>query len=135
MKKFIPLILSLVCMFGLAGCGNNDTYKIRITVPAGSTEEIIYQEDFAYSDEEISPIGNTIIISSGNGLGDTEVVLKPIEVKEENAYEPTYLTPGMPVEMDAEKGAWFKIGVNMQNPTDTDIVVYVEVKGVEVRIE
>ena len=135
MKKFIPLILSLVCMFGLAGCGNNDTYKIRITVPAGSTEEIIYQEDFAYSDEEISPIGNTIIISSGNGLGDTEVVLKPIEVKEENAYEPTYLTPGMPVEMDAEKGAWFKIGVNMQNHTDTDIVVYVEVKGVEVRIE
>ena len=41
----------------------------------------------------------------------------------------------MPVKMDVEKGAWFKIGVNMQNPTDTDIVVYVEVKGVEVRIE
>ena len=104
-------------------------------MPAGSTEEIIYQEHFAYSDEEVSPIGNTITIYSGEGLGDTEVVLKPIEVKEENAYEPTYLTPGMPVEMDVEKGAWFKIGVNMQNPTDTDIVVYVEVKGVEVRIE
>ena len=41
----------------------------------------------------------------------------------------------MPVKMDVEKGAWFKIGVNMQNPTDTDIVVYVEVEGVEVRIE
>lgn len=77
----------------------------------------------------------TNIISSGEGLGDTEVVLKPIEVKEENAYEPTYLTPGMPVEMDVEKDAWFKIGVSMQNPTDTDITVYVEVKGVEVRIE
>ena len=135
MKKIIALVLGLVCVFGLVGCSKTDTYKIRITVPAGSTEEIIYQEDFAYSDEEISPKGNTITISSGEGLGDTEVVLKPIEVKEENAYEPTYLTPGMPVKMDVEKGAWFKIGVNMQNPTDTDIIVYVEVKGVEVRIE
>ena len=135
MKKLIALVLSLVCVLCLVACGKNDTYKIKITVPAGSTEEIIYQEDFAYSDEEISPTGNTITISSGEGLGDTEVVLKPIEVKEENAYEPTYLTPGMPVKMDVEKGAWFKIGVNVQNPTDTDIVVYVEVEGVEVRIE
>ena len=135
MKKLIALVLTLVCVLCLVACGKNDTYKIKITVPAGSTEEIIYQEDFAYSDEEVSPIGNTITIYSGEGLGDTEVVLKPIEVKEENAYEPTYLTPGMPVKMDVEKGAWFKIGVNMQNPTDTDIVVYVEVKGVEVRIE
>ena len=135
MKKLIALVLTLVCVLCLVACGKNDTYKIKITVPAGSTEEIIYQEDFAYSDEEISPKGNTITISSGEGLGDTEVVLKPIEVKEENAYEPTYLTPGMPVEMDVEKGAWFKIGISMQNPTDTDLTVYVEVEGVEVRIE
>ena len=135
MKKLITLCLALIFIFTLASCGKNDTYKIRITIPAGSTEEIIYQEDFVFSDEEISPTGNTITISSGDGLGDTEVVLKPIEVKEENAYEPTYLTPGMPVEMDVEKGAWFKIGVAMQNDTDSDIVVYVEVKGVEVRIE
>lgn len=111
-----------------------DSFTIRIVVPAGSTEEIVYQEDFAYSDEEISPLGNKITISSGEGLGDTEVVLKPIQVKEENAYEPTYLTPSMPVEMDVEKGAWFKVGVNVQNPTDEDIIVYVEVEGVEVRI-
>lgn len=135
MKRIVALVLALVSVLTLASCGKNNTYKIKITVPAGSTEEIIYQEDFVFSDEEISPIGNTITISSGEGLGDTEVVLKPIEVKEENAYEPTYLTPGMPVEMDVEKGAWFKIGVSMQNDTDTDKVVYVEVEGVEVRIE
>ena len=129
MKKLITLVLAVVCVFSLVGCGKNDTYKIRITVPAGSTEA------FVYSDEEMSPTGDIITISSGEGLGDTEVVLKPIEVKEENAYEPTYLTPGMPVEMDVEKGAWFKIGVSMQNDTDTDKIVYVEVEGVEVRIE
>ncbi len=135
MKKLIVLLLTLVCLLGLVCCGKNDTYKINITVPARSTEEIIYQEDFVYSDEEISPKGNKITISSGEGLGDTEVVLKPIEVKEENAYEPTYLTPGMPVEIDVEKGAWFKIGIAVQNDTDTDKTFYVEVEGVEVRIE
>ncbi len=129
MKKLIALCLAFVFILTLAGCGKNDTYKIRITVPAGSTE------DFVYSDEEISPIGDKITISCGDGLGDTEVVLKTIEVKEKTAYSPTYLTPGMPVEMDVEKGAWFKIGVSMQNNTDTDKVVYVEVEGVKVRIE
>ena len=63
-------------------------------------------------------------------------MLKPIEVKEEHAYdESAYLTPGMPVEMDVEKGAWFKVGISMQNETETDITVYVKIKGVEVRIE
>lgn len=130
MKKVAALILTLVFVLGLTGCGKNDSYKIRITVPAGSTEV------YVYSDEEISPTGNKITISSGEGLGDTEVVLKPIEVKEENAYdEAEYLTPGMPVKMDAEKGAWFKVGISMQNKTDTEITVYVEIEGVEVRIE
>ncbi len=59
----------------------------------------------------------------------------PVDVKEENAYEPTYLTPGMPIKMDVEKGAWFKIGVAVNNDTDEDITVYVNVKKVDVRIE
>ena len=130
MKMVTTLILTVVFVLGLTGCGKNNSYKIRITVPAGSTEV------YVYSDEEISPTGNKITISSGEELGDTEVVLKPIEAKEENAYdEPAYLTPGMPVKMDVEKGAWFKVGISMQNETDTDITVYVEVEGVEVRIE
>lgn len=133
---WVTMIAVVVCVI-VAICfltNPSKEYQIRITIPAGSTEEIIYQEDFCYSDEEISPTGNQIIISLGDGMGDTEVVLKPIEVKEENAYEPTYITPGLPVKMDVEKGAWFKIGVNMQNPTTEDIDVYVSVRNVEVRI-
>ncbi len=104
-------------------------YQIRITIPAGSTEP------FCYSDEEISPKGNTLTIYAGEGLGDTEIILLPVEVREENAYdEPAYITPGMPVEMDVEKGAWFKIGVNIQNQTDESKDVYVSVDNVEVRI-
>ena len=129
MKKLIALVLVMICVNTLAGCGKTNTYKIRIIVPAGSTEE------FVYSDEEISAISNKITISSGKGLGDTEVILSPVNEMVETGYVATYLTPGMSVEFDGVKGEWFKIGVSMQNPTDIDKIVYVEVEGVEVRIE
>ena len=141
MKKKNLVIIGIIVVAILGGLGiwglmkKEKNYDIRITIPAGTVGEVVYQEDFIYSDEEISPIGNKIKISSGKGLGDTEVVLKPIEVKEENDYEPTYLTPGMPMEIEVEKGAWFKIGVNVQNPTDEDFDVYVTVTGIELRIE
>ena len=128
MKKFIVLVLALVCALALVACGKNDTYKIRITVPAGSTDA------FVYSDEEISATGKKITISSGEGLGDTEVILSPVNENVETGYVATYLTPGMPVEFNAVQGEWFKIGISMQNDTDTDKIVYVEVDGVEMRI-
>lgn len=104
-------------------------YQIRITIPARS------ETGFYYSDEEICPKRNTLTIAKGGHLGDMEVILLPVEVKEENAYdEPIYITAVAPAKMDVEKGAWFKIGVNMQNPTAEDIDVYVIVRGVEVRI-
>ena len=69
-------------------------------------------------------------------MGDGEIVLKPIEVKEENAYESTYITPGMPVKMSVEKAAWFEIGVdNLQNSSGEDMVVYITVSDVDIRIE
>ena len=56
MKKLIAFILALVCTFSLAGCGKNETHKVKITVSAGSTEA------FAYSDEEILATGKKIKI-------------------------------------------------------------------------
>lgn len=129
MKRILTIILAMISIFTLTGCGKNETYTISITVPAGSTEA------FVYSDEEISAIGNKIIISSGEGLGDTEVLLSPTNENVEAGYVATYLTPGMPVEFDTVKDEWFRIGVSVQNDTDTDKTVYVEVEGVEVRIE
>ena len=129
MKKLITLVLVLLSVLSLVGCEKNGTYKVRITVPAGSTET------FVYSDEEILATGKKITISSGEGLGDTEVILLPVNENVETGYVAEYLTPGMPVEFDAVQGEWFKIGVSMQNDTDTDKFVYVEVEGVEVRIE
>ena len=105
-----------------------DVFDIKIVIPAGC------EGGFYYSEEEISPNGSRVILSSGEGIGDTEVVLYPTEMKSENNYRSTYMTPGLSVKMDAEKGAWFRVGVNMSNPSSEDKIVYVQVKGVTVRI-
>ena len=129
---FWVIIIAVIACVIVAVCfltnPKQDSYTLRIVVPAGS------QEEFVYSHEEVSTIKNSIKIWSGDGLGDTEVLLSPVNKTTETGYTATYLTHGMPVEFDAEKDTWFKIGVNMQNPTDEDIVVYVEVENVEVRI-
>lgn len=129
---FWIVVLAVIACVVVAVCfltnPKQDSYTLRIVVPAGS------QEEFVYSDEEVSTIKNSIKIWSGDGLGDTEVLLSPVNETTETGYTATYLTHGMPVEFDAEKDTWFKIGVNMQNPTDEDIIVYVEVENVEVRI-
>ena len=129
---FWVIIISVIVCVGVAVCfltnPKQDSYTLRIVVPAGS------QEKFVYTDEEVSTIRNSIKIWSSDGLGDTEVILSPVNKTTETRYTATYLTHGMPVEFDAEKDTWFKIGVNMQNSTNEDIIVYVEVENVEVRI-
>ena len=129
---FWIIVLAVIACVVVAVCfltnPKQDSYTLRIVVPAGS------QEEFVYSHEEVSTIKNSIKIWSGDGLGDTEVLLSPVNKTTETGYTATYLTRGMPVEFDAEKDTWFKIGVNMQNPTDEDIIVYVEVENVAVRI-
>ena len=111
------------------------TYTIHVTVPAGTMDELVYIENFIYSDEEISPQKSRLELKAINIPDRTEVVLKPIEVTEENAYERTFLDNGQPLLIDVEKGAWFKIGIALQNPSDEDIVVGITVENVKVRIE
>ena len=79
----ISILAILVCIV-IAVCFLTNPakeYQIRITIPAGNTY------DFCYSEEEISPKRHTLTIANGSGLGDTEVILLPVEVKEENAYD------------------------------------------------
>lgn len=128
MKKAVIVLLTIAMMVAVTGCGQKE-YAVKIVIPAGNTEQ------FVYSDEEISPKHDKLKISAGDGLGDTEVVLKLTEGQEENAYEPTYLTSGTSVEIDVEKGAWFQVGVSVQNASDTDKQVYVLVQDVDIRIE
>ena len=98
MKKATALILALSFIVVLTGCGKDNVYQIKITIPAGSTDW------FVYSDEDISPTDNKIIISAGDGMKETEVILKTVEVREETAYLPETLAPDKPVVMDVDKG-------------------------------
>ena len=140
MRKSLKAIV-LVLILALAGVlawvlwGQGESYTVHVTVPAGTTGEFVYIEDFIYSDEEISPQKNRLELKAINIPDRTEFVLKPIKVTEENAYERTYLDNGQPLLVDVEKGAWFQIGIAMQNPTEKDIVVGITVENVKVRIK
>ena len=130
MKKIISLSLALICVLGIVGCGKKEKHEIEILIPDGSTET------FVYSETEIRPVGDKITIWSGAGLGDTEVILKPVNENVETGYVGEYLTHGVPVEFDTRnvKDEWFKIGVSVQNDSDRGpIAVSVEVEGVEVK--
>lgn len=138
MKKLIALL----CVLCLVGCG--DTQKsqtVEIIIPAGYmdayefTDEAIEAIAFIYSDEEISPKRNTLTIKAGAGYDSIIVMLKPVEYEEENAYEPILLTHDKPIIIDVEKGAWYKIGVAIQNPSDVPIASSIIVEDVEIRIE
>ena len=130
MKKYIFIMLSIIVALTVVGCGKKEKQEIEILVPAGSTGA------FVYSEAEIHPVGNKITIWSGAGLGDTEVILKPVNENVETGYVGEYLTHGVPVEFDTRnvKDEWFKIGVSVQNDSDRGpIAVSVEVAGVEVK--
>ena len=129
MKRLIALVLVLACVLGLVGCTMQSERAIRIVVPAGS------QGEFIYSDEEISPRKSRLEIKSIDMPEDAEFVLKPADTTQENAYECINFPKGEPMLIEGEKGAWYKIGIAMENPTDEDIVAVFHVENVKVRIE
>ena len=129
MKKLIAFVLALLCVCGLIGCSMQSDYAIRIVVPAGSKGE------FVYSEEEISPRKSRLEIKSIDMSEDAKFVLKPVDETQENAYECTNFPKGEPLLIDGEKGAWYRIGIAMENPTDEDIVIVFHVVSIKVRIE
>ena len=129
MKKFIALLLAMSCVLALVGCSAQKGYTIRVVVPAGS------QGEFVYSDEEISPRKSRLEIKSIDLAEDAEFVLKPIEESEENIYKCTNFPKGEPMLIDVEKGAWYKIGIAMENPTDEVVVVVFHVVNAEIRVK
>lgn len=129
MKKLTVFILAMFLALGCTGCRDNNTYKIKFTIPAGNRDLFIYAE------EEICPTGDKITISASEGLEETEVILSTVNELLTPGYVATPLVPGMPIEFDTTKGEWLKVGIAVQNPTDTDKIVYINVEGAEVRIE
>ena len=88
-----------------------------------------------YSEEEISSRKSRLEIKSIDMPAHAEFVLRSVGETQENVYECTNFPKGEPMLIDVEKGAWYKIGIAMENPTDEDIIVVFHVVGVKVRIE
>ena len=129
-------------MLTLASCGGRGKrHTLEFTIPAGYTgaftfsDKALDYDTFVYSAEEISPTRKTLTLKAGAGYSSVPVILKVVECQEENAYEPILLTHDKPIIIDVEKGAWYKIGVAIQNPADVPIASSVIVENVEIRIE
>jgi len=91
---------------------------------------------FVYSDEEICPSKDKIVVTAVEGISDTEILLRPVKSNLDLGYKPAYLTMGMSTELFVEKGGWYQIGVNKQNISDKEIIVKLKIEHVsEVRIE
>ena len=142
MKKRIVLILTLISLFALVGCGGRgERHTLEFTIPAGYTGAFTFSDKamdydtFVYSAEEISPTRKTLTLKAGAGYSSVPVILKVVECQEENAYEPILLTHDKPVTINVEKGAWFQIGIALDNPADGPIAASVIVEDVEVRNE
>ena len=141
MKKLIALLLTLISLLVLAGCGGRgEKHTLEFTIPAGYTgaftfsDKALDYDTFVYSAEEISPTRKTLTLKAGAGYSSVPVILKVIECREENAYEPMLLTHDKPVTINVEKGAWFQVGIALENPADIPIAASVIVEDVNVRI-
>ena len=141
MKKLIAILLALISLLALAGCGGRgERHTLEFTIPAGFTDAFSFSDKaldydaFIYSAEEISPTRKTLTLKAGAGYSSVPVILKVVECHEENAYEPILLTHDSPVTINVEKGAWFKIGIALDNQADVRIAASVMVEDVEVRI-
>lgn len=128
MKRLIALLLMLSCVLGFAGC-DAKTNSFRIIIPAGS------QGEFIYSDAELLPRQNHLVIQALDIPEDAQFVLMPIDVTQENAFQCTNFPNAEPMRIEAEKGVWYKIGIAVQNLADKDIIIIFNVENAKVRIE
>ena len=128
MRKLIAFLFVFLCMLGLVGCFGKRDYTIKIVVPAGT------QGEFVYSDEEISPVKDQLIVKSIDIPEEAKFVLKLADDSEDNTFECTNFPMGVPMIIDVEKGKWVKIGISMQNPTDEDFVITINLEKAKIRI-
>lgn len=126
MKKIVVFILIFSFLIAFSGC-SGEKQEIVIIIPAGS------MESYVFSEEVFEATKDEVIITAGAGFADTSITIKTEKGSEENSCEPIYLTHGMPVKMEIEKGGWFKIGVSVQNPSEVDIAVSIYISNIEIK--
>ena len=131
MKKVISLVLVLVMVLAFTGCGKKTPQEIKITIPAGCTD------DFVYSDTQVCP-KKSFDVYGGIGIHtksefhvpeDRGIILNPDEtggkIYASNTTNEVLLT----------RKTWYNVGVEGNNPTDKDIEVSIILYDVDLRLE
>ena len=128
--KFWIICISIIVCIVVGICfltsPRNNTYSVKVIMPAGF--------DYNQSDEEFSPLKSKITITLDEGHNNAQIILIPNEARTETAYEPVTLTAGVPVTMDVEKGAWFEIGVILDEAASVENQFIFSINGIETRI-
>lgn len=125
MRRKMSLILACIA-FVLFVISHENKQEITIVIPSNTAEV------YSYCLEEISPTSNTIKIYASEGLEDTSIILQGLY--DEDTTE-QYLTQGIATKLKVKKNRWYKIGVSIQNTTNTDRVVTLLVKGVRIKLK
>ena len=128
MKKSNVVILLLIFLFLLVGCNTKLDYNIKIVIPAGS------QGEFVYSDEELSPVKDQLSVKSIDIPEEAKFVLTATEDSADKKFECANFPKGEPMVIHVENGTWVKIGISMQNQTDEDLVVMINLEKAKVKI-
>ena len=122
----ISIIVCIVVGICFLTSPRNNTYSVKVIIPAGF--------DYNQSDEEFSPLKSKITITLDEGHNNAKIILIPNEARTETAYEPVTLTAGVPVTIDVEKGAWFEIGVILDEAASVENQFIFSINGIETRI-
>ena len=130
MKKSMYIAVIIVLLLSLSGCQKHTEHEIRITIPAGCTDE------FVYSDEQISP-SKSFDFYGGAGIHVEAEFNVPedrgIIIRSADSFDKIYASSTTKDILLLRK-TWYQIGIMGENRTDEDIEVSVILHDVDFRI-
>ena len=130
---FWVIIVAVIACIVVAVCFMTNPksryYDITVKIPAGSESDTVW-----YSDEEVSPKGNTLKLDTGNFYRGV-LILQAVEGSTDVVEQTAQLQANRPVTFQVQPGVWYRVGlrINLKIGND-DIFLTVRAKNAEVRI-
>jgi len=130
---FWVIIVAVVACIVVAVCFMTNPksryYDITVKIPAGSESDTVW-----YSDEEVSPKGNTLKLDTGNFYRGV-LILQAVEGSTDVVEQTAQLQSNTPVTFQVQPGVWYRVGLRINLKIGNgDIFLKVRAKNAEVRI-
>ena len=131
---FWVIIIAVIACIVVAVCFMTNPksryYDITVRIPAGSEIDTVW-----YSDEEVSPKGNTLKLDTGDFYRGV-LILQAVEGNTDVVEQTAQLQSDTPVTFQVQPGVWYRVGLRINLKTgDNDITLKVRVRNSEVRID